>query len=101
MKISSILKATISATPHKTSETKGESYATTKLTASTVRDHVYKTLKASKTPMSRREIAEAANISLQSVCGRVSELMNEGKIVSVDKQKDEETNRNVETLKAI
>jgi hypothetical protein len=49
----------------------------------------------------RREIAEGTDMLLSSVCGRVNELMELGQLCIAGLKFDKQTNRNVQTLKAV
>ena len=65
---------------------KSKSYTTIKLALSTG-------------PQSRSQLASATGLKLSSICARCNELLKVGDVSVAGKTFDQETNRNVETLK--
>lgn len=49
-------------------------------------------------PMSRAELARVTGLRLSSVCGRVNELIEEGRVIVCGTTYDATTARNVETV---
>lgn len=77
--------------------TRSESLEITRETAATRRQQILDALFMSP-PLSRSELAAKTGMRLSSVCGRVNELLDEGRIVVDGTTYDPATQRHVETL---
>lgn len=56
-------------------------------------------LASSEVPLSRKELSERTGLRLQSVCGRINEMVSDGSVVIADIKWDKDSCRNVETVR--
>jgi predicted transcriptional regulator len=77
--------------------TQTESLAITSANGETRRQQILDAL-FMRPAMSRSQLAEVTGMRLSSVCGRVNELLEDGKLIVAGKVFDRVTERNVETL---